>query len=80
VPGMLFVVSYYLPLYLNATRDAIVIFMLVNIMPVSVNSISLAVKCGSSAEYAAQGVVFTHVFAIATMTVFIVFIEQMLMK
>ncbi|OVE82198.1 hypothetical protein BVY04_01635 [bacterium M21] len=64
VPGVLLIPA--LLLRGHVSREVLVIFMVVNIMPVSVNSVSLAMRYKSSPQLAAQGVVFTHLFSLIT--------------
>ena len=73
VPGILFILT--LLLHGHVRDDILIIFMLVNVMPVSVNSIGMAHRYNTSTELAAQGVVFTHLFGILTMAVFITLIQ-----
>lgn len=53
------------------SNEALMIFMVVNLMPVSINSVSMAIRYGSSPELAAEGVVFTHLFSIITIALFL---------
>jgi malate permease and related proteins len=78
IPGILFAVSMFMKVYLNVSHDILVIFMLVNIMPVSINSVSLAMKYNSSADIAAEGVVFTHLFSIVTVMLYILIMQKYL--
>ncbi len=78
IPGLLFILTYFLKVYFNLPRETIIIFMLVNIMPVSINSISLAIRFKSSPDLAAQAVVFTHLFALLTIPIYIIMIEKWL--
>ena len=73
VPGILLLLSVLLKPLLKP--EILIIFMLVNVTPVSLNSISLAHKYHSSPELAAEGVVFTHVFGIITMPIFIYLVQ-----
>ncbi|MFC1503943.1 AEC family transporter [Spirochaetota bacterium] len=79
VPGILFLLTLFLKQYMHLRQEVIIIFMLVNIMPVSVNSVSLAMRFKSSPDLAAQGVVMTHVFSIITVTVYMLLIEYCLL-
>ncbi|GAB4375261.1 MAG: AEC family transporter [Spirochaetales bacterium] len=51
--------------------ETLVIFMLVSMTPASVNSVTMAFKYDVDPRHAAEGVVFTHVFGLATMTLFV---------
>ncbi|MBN1647798.1 MAG: AEC family transporter [Spirochaetales bacterium] len=73
VPGLLFFAAILLRPYVS--DQILIVFMLVNVVPVSVNSIALAKRYNSSPELAAQGIVFTHVFGILTMSAFIALIQ-----
>ncbi|MBN2509204.1 MAG: AEC family transporter [Spirochaetales bacterium] len=75
VPAVLLAVTVLLKPYVKP--DILIIFMLVNTMPASLFSISLAHKYHSSPELAAEGVVFTHVFGLITMPVFIFLIQKL---
>lgn len=74
IPFVLFALTLLLRPYFN--DEVLIIFMLVNVMPVSVNSVSIARRFKSSPELAAEGVVFTHLFGIPTMILFIYLIQQ----
>ncbi len=76
VPGLLLPAAYGL-VALGVSREVILIFLLVNIMPVSINSVSLALRFDASAERAAQAVVTTHLAALLTIPAF-VYLFQML--
>ncbi|MBN2440507.1 MAG: AEC family transporter [Spirochaetales bacterium] len=78
VPGILLLVTFLLKTYTSISRDALVIFMLVNLMPVSLNSVSLAIRYKSDPGLATQGVVFTHLFSIITIAAFLPLIELIL--
>jgi malate permease and related proteins len=78
IPGILFIISLVMKFYFNVSHDILVIFMLVNIMPVSINSVSLAMKYNTSADIAAEGVVFTHLFSIITVTLYILLMQKYL--
>ncbi len=58
--------------------ETLVIFMLVSITPASVNSVTMAFKYDVDPKHAAEGVVFTHVFGLATMTFFVLLIVHSL--
>lgn len=73
VPGLLFLLAIVLRPYIN--DEILIIFMLVNVMPVSLNSISMAHRYNTSTELAAQGIVFTHLFGIISMAVYITLIQ-----
>ena len=72
------VLAACLPLVGLIPREAIVITMLVAISPASVNSITLALRFGSSPTLAAEGVLFTHLLAAPTMIGFIYLINRIL--
>ena len=74
VPALLFIPAYFLRPYIDV--EVLGIFMIVNVMPVSVNSISLAKRYGVKAGPAAEGLVFTHLFGIGTMAVYLYFIKM----
>lgn len=74
VPCILFGLALLLRNFLS--RETLVIFMVVGLTPASANSITLALKFNVAPNLAAEGVVFTHVFGIVTMFVFIMLIEQ----
>jgi predicted permease len=74
IPGVLFGLGFFLRDFLS--REALIIFLVSSITPANVTSVILAMKFGSSAELAAEGVVFTHVFGIASMVGFIMLIER----
>jgi len=78
VPAILFGFSFILKFFFHASNEVLIIFMLVNIMPVSINSVSMALSYKSSPELAAEGVVFTHLFSIITVTIFIILIQAFL--
>jgi malate permease and related proteins len=78
VPGILLLVTLLLYRYTSLSREALLIFMLVNLMPVSLNSVSLAIRYKSDPALATQGVVFTHLFSIITIAAFLPLIEMVL--
>lgn len=78
IPLILFIFALILKVYFNVSREVLIIFSLVNIMPVSVNSVSLAMRFKSSPELAAQGVVFTHLFSVVTIVLNLLLIEKFL--
>lgn len=69
VPALAFLFALSLKGVLPA--ETLVIFLLVSITPASVNSVTMAFKYDVDPKHAAEGVVFTHVFGLATMTLFI---------
>jgi predicted permease len=74
IPGLLFGLGFLLKG--SISREALVIFMIASITPANVNSVTMAMKFGSAANLAAEGVVITHVFGIFTMMGFIMLIER----
>lgn len=76
VPGVLFGLALLLRGVVG--RDALIIFMLVNITPASVNSVTIAMKYKTAPHLAAEGVVFTHLLAVGTMMGFVALIEKFL--
>jgi predicted permease len=79
IPGVLLLIALLLGRYFEFSRQTLVLFMLVNVMPVSVNSVSLALRFKSDPSLAAQGVVFTHLFALLTLPVSVLLIEHFLL-
>jgi predicted permease len=79
IPSILLSLSFLLKYLFNLSNDVLTIFMLVNIMPVSINSISMALSYKTSPDLASQGVIFTHIFSIITIPVFIVLMENILL-
>jgi predicted permease len=73
-PGILFLLALLFKGYVD--KEALVIFLVVSITPASVNSVTLALKYNSLPDLAAEGVIFTHIFAVATMPVFVILIEK----
>jgi hypothetical protein len=71
VPGLLFVLTLIFKDSLHLSREIILIFMVVNLMPVSVNSVSMSYQYGTSPDLAAQGVVSTHLFSIITIVIWL---------
>jgi predicted permease len=69
VPALVFLVALALKGVLPS--ETLVIFMLVGMTPASVNSVTMAFKYDVDPKHAAEGVVFTHVFGLATMTFFV---------
>jgi predicted permease len=74
IPAILFAFALILRNFLG--REALIIFTVSAITPANVNSVTLAMKFGSAANLAAEGVIFTHIFGIATMIAFIMLIEH----
>jgi hypothetical protein len=75
IPGLLLAFSLFLKTTWGISQETFLIFNLVNIMPVSVNSVSFAVKFNLDTTPAAQGVVFTHLFSIITIPLFILLFQ-----
>lgn len=71
VPGLLFLFTMLLKSLFGLSREILVLFMLVNIMPVAINSLNFAIRYKSSPNLAVQGIIFTHLFAILTIPVFL---------
>lgn len=69
VPALAFLFSLALKGILPS--ETLVIFMLVSMTPASVNSVTMAFKYDVDPKHAAEGVVFTHVFGLASMTFFV---------
>jgi len=78
-PALLFIIGLFLYRIAALPRTVIIIFMLVNIMPVSINSVSLCLRYTKSPNLAAQSVVFTHLFGILCMPLYIFLIEKFFM-
>jgi predicted permease len=74
VPGVLFGLALLLRGVVG--REALIIFMLVNITPASVNSVTLAMKYDTAPHLAAEGVIFTHLLAVGTMLGYVMLIER----
>lgn len=77
VPGLMLCLALLLKGRL--TREALTIFMLISMTPASVNSVTLALKYDSSPNLAAEGVIFTHLLAVASMLGFVVLVEMFVM-
>jgi malate permease and related proteins len=71
IPALLLFLSLFLKSKFGVSKDTLLIFMLVNIMPVSIVSVSFALKFNTAPECASQSVVFTHIFSILTIPFFI---------
>lgn len=78
VPLLLFGVALLLRRYTSVSRETLIIFTLVNSMPVSLNSVSLAVRFDSSPALATEGVVFTHLFSMVTILINVLLIRLFL--
>lgn len=76
IPAILFFVAVLLKKFFHLNKEVLLIFMLVNIMPVSINSVTMAISYKSNADLASQGVVFTHLFSIITVTVYVLLIQK----
>jgi predicted permease len=77
IPLILFILSYYIKDFFP--REVIGIFMIVNVMPVSIISVSMAIRFDSDPDLAAQHVVSNHLISIITIPVFIMLIEYFLL-
>ena len=77
IPGLLFLLSLGLKNYFS--KEVIGIFMIVNIMPVSVISVSMALRFGSDPELASQNIVTNHILLVFTIPVFIFLIKIFLL-
>lgn len=78
VPAIMFVVAWVMKL-LHCSDESILITLLVALMPTSVVAVSLAISYKVSPDLAAEGVIFTHVFSIVTVTAGIFLIQQLLL-
>ncbi|MFQ3621811.1 MAG: AEC family transporter, partial [Spirochaetales bacterium] len=72
VPALCFILALLLKGLVST--ETLVIFMLVSITPASVNSVTMAFKYEVDPKHAAEGVVFTHVFGLGTMTLFVLLV------
>jgi malate permease and related proteins len=77
IPGILFLLSLFLKNYFS--KEIIGIFMIVNVMPVSIISVSMAIRYGSDPELASQNIVSNHILSMITIPVFIILIKFFLM-
>ena len=77
IPFVLFLLSYLLKDFFP--KEVIGIFMIVNIMPVSVISVSMAIRYNSDPDLAAQHVVSNHLISILTIPVYIMLIKHFLL-
>jgi len=73
IPGILFLIALLLKNYFP--KEVLGIFMLVNVMPVSIISVSMALRFNSDANLAAQNIVSNHLISIFTIPAFIVLIK-----
>ncbi|HBE02460.1 MAG: hypothetical protein A2096_13925 [Spirochaetes bacterium GWF1_41_5] len=71
IPGILLILAFFLQRFISIPRETMLIFLLVNAMPVSIISVPLAKKFNVAPERAAEGVVFTHVWSLATVTFYL---------
>ncbi|HOV38246.1 MAG TPA: AEC family transporter, partial [Spirochaetales bacterium] len=78
VPALMLLLSLVLRPFLS--EETLAIFMLVSMTPGSVNSVTMAFKYNVDPQHAAEGVVFTHVFGLLTMTVFVLLIVHVLLR
>ena len=77
IPFVLFLFSYLIKDYFS--KEIIGIFMIVNVMPVSVISVSMAIRYNSDPELAAQHIVSNHLISIITIPVYIMLIKYFLL-
>lgn len=77
IPFVLFLLSYLLKDFFP--KEVIGIFMIVNVMPVSVISVSMAIRYNSDPDLAAQHVVSNHLISILTIPVYIMLIKHFLL-
>jgi predicted permease len=78
VPALMLLLSLVLRPFLS--EETLAIFMLVSMTPGSVNSVTMAFKYNVDPQHAAEGVVFTHVFGLLTMTGFVLLIVRVLLR
>ncbi len=78
VPALIFGLCWWLKWQLGVANEVIIIHMLVAVMPVSINSVSMTMAYKRSPDLAAQGVVFTHLFSIATISAWMVLVQKTL--
>ncbi|HPO49417.1 MAG TPA: AEC family transporter [Spirochaetota bacterium] len=76
IPAVLFFTGLFFKNVVRLNKEVLIIFMLVNIMPVSVNSVTMAISYKSNADLASEGVVFTHLFSIITVTIYVILIRK----
>jgi predicted permease len=72
VPALIVASGVLLRRFGHLDNDSLFIFLLVGMMPASLSSVSLAMAYKSSPDLAAQSIVFSHVFSLATITLFLV--------
>jgi len=60
----------------KVSSETLIIFLVVSITPANVTSVTLAMKFGSSADLAAEGVLITHLLSLGTMIMFIKLVER----
>ncbi|MCC8189097.1 MAG: AEC family transporter, partial [Planctomycetes bacterium] len=77
VPGLMFLVA--LALRGRLPTESLMVFCIVAATPGSINSVNLAFKYESDPRLAAEGVIFTHLFALVTMIGFMVLMERFIM-
>jgi predicted permease len=78
VPGVLLIAALVLKNIFGIASDILMIFMIVGVMPVSINSISLAGRFDTNTKRAAEAVVFTHIFGIPTILLFLYLAKELL--
>ena len=76
VPLILFIVAWLLYVYCGVSRDIILVFSIVNLMPVSLNSVSMTIRFKSSPELAAQGIVSTTLVSSITIVAFLILFKS----
>ncbi len=77
IPFVLFLFAYLIKDFFS--KEIIGIFMIVNVMPVSVISVSMAIRYNSDPDLAAQHVVSNHLISIITIPVYIMLIKYFLL-
>lgn len=76
VPVLLSVIAWICYKYYHVPRDIILVFSIVNFMPASLNSVSMALRFKSSPELAAQGIVSTTVASSVTILISLILMKQ----
>lgn len=79
VPAAIFGLCLWLA-SLGVPREVLTITMLVAVMPVSINSVSMSLAYRRAPDLAAQGVVFTHLFSILSITGWLILLQSSLMS
>ena len=59
--------------------ESLGVFCIVGITPASVNSVTLGMKYGTDPGLGAEGVIFTHILAIASMPAFVILVERFIL-